>query len=88
MRQAALTRGAMTGKRDAERAEIEERIKSLSTREREVLQGLVGGHPNKIIAFNLGISPRTVEKHLEHAYTKLDLHGTGRVAVARRWLAL
>jgi two-component system response regulator FixJ len=68
----ALTRGAMTGKRDAERAEIEERIKSLSAREREVLQGLVGGHPNKIIAFNLGISPRTVEIYRANVMSKMQ----------------
>jgi two-component system, LuxR family, response regulator FixJ len=68
----ALTRGAMTGKRDAERAEIEERTKSLSAREREVLQGLVGGHPNKIIAFNLGISPRTVEIYRANVMSKMQ----------------
>jgi two-component system response regulator FixJ len=68
----ALTRGEMSGKRDAERAEIEERIGILSTREREVLQGLVGGHPNKIIAFNLGISPRTVEIYRANVMSKMQ----------------
>jgi two-component system response regulator FixJ len=69
---AALTRGEMTGKRDAERAEIEERLKRLSARERDVLQGLVGGHPNKIIAFNLGISPRTVEIYRANVMSKMQ----------------
>jgi two-component system response regulator FixJ len=68
---AALTRGEMTGKRDAERAEIEERLKKLSPRERDVLQGLVGGHPNKIIAHNLGISPRTVEIYRANVMSKM-----------------
>ena len=60
----------------------------LTPREIQVLDLLSEGHDNQVIAHRLGVSPRTVEKHLEHAYTKLDLHGTGRVAVARRWLAL
>jgi len=69
---AALARGEITGKRDAERAEIEERIKRLSPRERDVLQGLVGGHPNKIIAHNLGISPRTVEIYRANVMSKME----------------
>ena len=37
------------------------RVASLSERERQVLKGVVAGQPNKTIAFELGISPRTVE---------------------------
>jgi two-component system response regulator FixJ len=40
-----------------------ERLRQLSPRQRQVLQGLVAGHPNKIIAQDLGVSPRTVEMH-------------------------
>lgn len=40
---------------------IRERLDSLSDRERQVLKGVVAGLPNKTIAFDLGISPRTVE---------------------------
>lgn len=69
---AALARGEVAGKRDAERAEIEERIKRLTSRERDVLQGLVGGHPNKIIAHNLGISPRTVEIYRANVMSKMQ----------------
>jgi DNA-binding CsgD family transcriptional regulator len=60
---------------------------SLTAREAQVLELLSAGDNNHRIAHRLGISPRTVDKHLEHAYTKLDAHGLGRVAVARRWLA-
>ena len=69
---AALARGEAVGKRDAERVEIEQRLNSLSGREHEVLLGLVRGHPNKIIAHELGISPRTVEIYRANVMTKMD----------------
>lgn len=40
---------------------IQERLSSLSDRERQVLRGIVEGHANKTIAYDLGLSPRTVE---------------------------
>ena len=52
-------------------AEFRSRLASLSTREREVLEGLVAGHPNKIIAYDLGISPRTVEVYRANVMTKM-----------------
>ena len=69
---AALARGDAVGKRDAERAEIEQRLSRLSGRERDVLLGLVRGQPNKIIAHNLGISPRTVEVYRANVMAKMD----------------
>lgn len=59
-------------KRQVERAEINERLASLSSRERQVLEGLVAGHPNKTIAFDLGISPRTVEIYRANVMTKMQ----------------
>ena len=58
---AALRQQAGAAKRQSERAEIEGRLAALSPRERDVLGGLVAGRANKQIAFELGISPRTVE---------------------------
>ena len=43
-------------------SEAKVRLACLTGRERDVLDGLSIGHPNKTIAYDLGISPRTVEK--------------------------
>lgn len=45
----------------------------LTPREREVLDGLAHGLPNKTIAYDLGISPRTVEVHRANLMAKLDV---------------
>ena len=55
----------------AERARIADRIAALSGREKEVLEGLVAGHANKVIAYDLGISARTVEVYRANVMTKM-----------------
>ena len=69
---AALGRLEKDAQRDTERAELNNRLATLSTREREVLEGLVAGKANKVIAFDLGISPRTVEIYRAHVMTKMN----------------
>jgi DNA-binding CsgD family transcriptional regulator len=54
----------------------------LTPREREVLDHVEAGEGNIVIARHLGVSPRTVEKHLEHAYAKLGV-GSRTAALAR-----
>jgi two-component system response regulator FixJ len=49
------------------------RLQVLTGRERQVLDGLADGLPNKTIAFDLGISPRTVEIHRANLMTKLQV---------------
>ena len=53
--------------------DAEVRIAALTAREQEVLQGLARGHPNKTIAYDFGISPRTVEVHRANLMTKLEV---------------
>ena len=48
-------------------------LERLTPRERDVLEGLVRGHPNKTIAYDLDISPRTVEIHRANLMSKLGV---------------
>lgn len=67
---AALARCLMADEEDDQRGEAAARLAALSTRERQVLDGLVAGNSNKTIAFDLGISPRTVEVYRANVMTK------------------
>jgi len=51
----------------------QERIDMLSTRERDILQGLVGGLSNKMLAERLAISLRTVEMHRANMMDRLQV---------------
>jgi two-component system, LuxR family, response regulator FixJ len=68
----ALERQNGDAKRSSERADIEARMSALSKRERDVLGGLIAGHANKQIAFDLGISPRTVEIYRANLMNKMQ----------------
>lgn len=57
----------------ARRADAIARIGQLTSREREVLQGLLAGLPNKLIAERLGISLRTVEMHRGNMMDRLGV---------------
>jgi len=67
----ALEQEADVAQRKAEVNGIHEKLAALSNRERQVLEGLVAGNANKNIAFDLGISPRTVEIYRANLMTKM-----------------
>jgi two-component system response regulator FixJ len=70
--EAALARVDRAGL-DRETAEAVKRIATLTSREHEVLAALVMGRPNKVIAFDLGISIRTVEVHRARMMDRLGV---------------
>jgi two-component system, LuxR family, response regulator FixJ len=59
--------------REREATEAAQRVSALSPRERQVLDALVAGRPNKIIAYDLGISIRTVEVHRARMMERLGV---------------
>ena len=67
---AALDRWEGKSREISERSRYIEKLETLSSRERDVLEGLIAGKANKVIAFDLGISPRTVEIYRANVMTK------------------
>lgn len=70
----ALTAQQRIAEVAAAAAAAAERLASLTRREREVLDGLVAGHQTKVIAQELGASPRTIEVHRGRVMEKLGVH--------------
>jgi len=68
----ALEIGSKARSRKAEAAAAKNLLASLTPRERGVLDKLVQGRSNKVVAYELGISPRTVEIHRAHIMGKMD----------------
>lgn len=69
---AALKHQEKHAHQDAQAAEVRSRVQALSEREAQVLEGLVAGKANKVIAYDLGISPRTVEIYRANVMTKMQ----------------
>jgi len=72
MIEAALRRAEPGVKNEAAALEIQSRIASLSPRERQVMDGLIAGLSNKLIAREYDISPRTIEVYRANVMTKMQ----------------
>lgn len=68
---AALARQQGRSEMEIERDDIQKRLATLSGREREVMEGLIEGKANKVIAYDLEISARTVEVYRANVMTKM-----------------
>lgn len=68
----ALSHAASQSKTGSISADIASRIASLSPRERQVMDGLVAGLSNKLIARDYNISPRTIEVYRANVMTKMQ----------------
>lgn len=69
----ALERRAVTERAEAGSASIAARLASLSARERQVMDLVLAGRMNKVIADHLGITMRTVEVHRAHVFEKMGV---------------
>ena len=70
----AIARHGHDAQRGDEIAAIKVKLAGLTPRESEVLDGLVAGQPNKTIAYDLGISARTVEVHRANLMARMGAH--------------
>ncbi|MCB1801248.1 MAG: response regulator transcription factor [Gammaproteobacteria bacterium] len=77
--QGALAEYAEIWKQEDERARVTENLSSLTPREREVLQHLGLGKPNKVVAYDLGLSVRTVEGYRASIMSKLHVRTIGEL---------
>jgi two-component system response regulator FixJ len=71
--EAALARGRRGAGSAAIAGKFGDRLVRLTPRERDVFHQLIVGHPNKVIAYNLGISARTVEIHRARVMEKMEV---------------
>ncbi|WP_068876422.1 MULTISPECIES: response regulator FixJ [unclassified Phenylobacterium] len=71
----ALDSTAESDAQAQERQRFEEMLSTLSGREKDVLRGVIAGKMNKVIAFELGISPRTVEVYRANVMSKTNANG-------------
>jgi len=72
MIEAAISQGEPAARDEALTRDLAARIASLSPRERQVMDGLIAGLSNKLIARDYGISPRTIEVYRANVMTKMQ----------------
>lgn len=69
----ALENGAKIRESELERQTVRRQVESLTPREREVMDKIIAGKSNKVIATDLGLSQRTVEVHRANVMEKLQV---------------
>jgi two-component system response regulator FixJ len=69
----AVERVATAAENEDSQRRTRERLATLSERELQVLKGVVQGQPNKVIAYELGLSPRTVEVYRSGLMSKMQV---------------
>ena len=72
MIESAIREGEPAAKNDAIAQDVAARVASLSPRERQVMEGLIAGLSNKLIAREYDISPRTIEVYRANVMTKMQ----------------
>jgi len=80
--QKALELNEETHAENLRRREVEERLQALTQQEREILDSIVAGIPNKTIAKNLDISLRTVEARRKTIFQKMKTHSVAELVQA------
>ncbi len=81
----AIAKARRLKRRQHERERLTARMQRLTKRERQVLEGVVAGKQNKVIAAELGLSPKTVESHRSRVMAKVGASSLAelvRLAVA------
>jgi len=81
--EAAMTQGALAADRDSEAIRFNRAFLQLSQREQEVMEELLLGHYNKVIADHLGITTRTVEFHRANIFLKMGVSSAVELAHKR-----
>ncbi len=77
--QKALKQAEKIQQENALHETINKRLKQLTPREKEVMEGVVQGKANKVIAFDLGVSSKTVEVHRAKVMEKMQAHSVAEL---------
>jgi FixJ family two-component response regulator len=77
--QRALKKDALNRNEIGQAERIRERLQSLTPREREVLDLVTGGKPNKVMAADLGVSQRTIEIHRARVMEKMQANSLAQL---------
>ncbi len=78
--EAAIRLSRETLAQGARRRSIEERLARLGKREREVLDGILAGKPNKVVAFELDLSIKTIEAYRASLMAKMEAGSLAELA--------